>query len=608
MKGPLLVVLLLLFPFTAAFSAGTTPDSERLLPYVTIPADIEPDSDVMRAVPTGGAMRVLFAGAHETTGALAVDIVSRLTCEYESVLFRSRTSSGASDENGGGDNVFSDSFCMERLHHLLASDWDAVVLDFDIASLPPVTRDLLARRIGEGTGLLYFGDEKDLKPLSPRGKIDDRQLDSVVFGPIRARSAGKIGDGAVVVMPPMYKDIDLLGYGDFCLCARNALIVASGRRSGLIARGIRMPDTIEYEAMDFMNYRLYLESENESKPLDITIRFRNEGGEYVLESTERYRIEKGKSFISLRFSLLQVGDYSIEIEITDGGEFYTCTGRSFTVKAEQCIDRLDLWAAQSREGSVVAGLIRFSAELEEGMYFKAELNVSFGRRLAVMEPEVIAKRPTASFSFLVKGSIGTGADVRVRYYKNNEHIQTAVAPVFLMRDFDRRKFSCCAGPGDAASVFYRRRCRELMRLGVTDILVDVSPAADPVDVAERLSGASRWHTAAIPVVSYPCRGLDTGNAPDGLPGDLAETIITIRPPVLGIAGPEGCPGASTAGGLPQAGYLEAIARTIAETDSSALLALPGWPGESLTGGNPTPCVPEPVRTVTAGQAAEGGFW
>ena len=66
-----------------------------------------------------------------------------------------------------------------------------------------------------------------------------------------------------------------------------------------------------------MNYRLRLSNDNDSGPMTITARYRNQKSEKVAETKSTYMVEKGKSFVTIEYPYLSIGTYSIDISIAD---------------------------------------------------------------------------------------------------------------------------------------------------------------------------------------------------------------------------------------------------------------------------------------------------
>lgn len=497
------VVPLLLTLFAASYNLHAGLLDETGLSFTRIDTTFYAEPYPIASPLKGGPLRILFIGRHDCVGKSGVEVSARLESRIESVLTGSRSSPGAeSPLKERQPAVLTENGITKRMLRLLGEKWDVIWLDFDIDSLPGEAEQILFDNIGRGTGLVYVGERGELRPFADRGKVDRKPLDAASFSGIKPEFGGRRDRGLMVVLPPSDKYNDVLSIGDYYSCAVNALIFASGRRTGTTITQIKQPKKIELEAMDYMNYRVDFFHDGETEPMKVHCRFRNEKGEVAFESAEIYNINKDKSFIQLEYPLLPVGKYSLDISVSDDEGVAAVAGTSFIVRAEQRIAEIKLLSPYSQEGGVIAGSVKLSSEFEEGTRLYAELLDSYGRLYGKSELEVIPQRISAPFSFLVKGAQGNVMYVRIYFYRNRRHVHTFETPVFIKRPHDPEKFNFIVNVDNFSVPENAQRYKILGEAGVNVFAPDFSDIPGQEEAFNRVVEASLYGINVIPSFEY----------------------------------------------------------------------------------------------------------
>ncbi len=472
----------------------------------------------------GGPLRILFIGRHDRIGGVVEGLPSRLDMRFEAVFTETSDRLGDPSEALPGT---SDTAVASLIDSLLGGDWDAVWLDYSLPALPVTTRDRIDALMKKGAGMVYVGNRDDLRGFAGRGRVNTERLDAVAFTGMKAGFAGVAGNGRIVSITPPNSDDTLRRRDDFVALASNALIFASGRDTGLHVRNVRLPRRIEFEGIHFLDIRVDVRNVADSRSVTFRSRFRNADGIVVSEKTDDFVVNKGATFVMLDYPLLTIGEYSLDIEAVGEEGILAFGGGVFEVTTEQRITGIDLWSPFVGEGAIVAGTIRFSTELEEGITMQAELVDNHGRVLRRENLDVISKRRIVTFSFLLKDSPGRVLTVRVFCYKSLEHVQTFERSVYVVKPYDPSRLSVVADIGIPASVPDNRGLDALYGNGVTMFAADLSGIPHD-DIVHRIRGLSVGDARVLPLYDNPLFAVTSSGSDGGVSSRLTAVADTLR--------------------------------------------------------------------------------
>lgn len=492
----------------------------------------------------GGPLRILFFGRHDSAGRLSVEIAARMECHIETFLTSTSDHMGIeSVENRHVPVTLTENEMVNRLIRLLNEGWDIIWLDFDIDSLPGETGRILFETISEGTGLVYVGKTKDLRSYQTGGKVDEKPLDAVTFGNIKPDFAGKRGKGLMVAMT---SPLDIDSYIDICdyySCAVNAILFASGRQTGTRVIQVERPKKIEHEAMIYMNFKVDLIHDEAAESVNVHCRYRNEKGDVSFEFSDMFNLKNGKSFILLDFPLLPIGRYSLDISVSDQGGVVAVAGTSIIVTSVERITDVKLWSTYTQEGGIVAGTVRLSSEFQEDMRIQAELYDSSGRLFDKRELDIIPKRVSVFFSFLLKEYPGNVLFVRINFFKSNVYIQTFETQIFVNKSYNPRKFSFVVEEEYSTGKEMKIINKSLHDAGVNTIALDIPVSIEPDEAFMRVINTSLDVSAVIPVFESPQLQADKNRKTAKVGVDkhflaLVDTLRHFTPPAFSVRYPE----------------------------------------------------------------------
>ncbi|HUT62829.1 MAG TPA: beta-galactosidase trimerization domain-containing protein [Anaerolineae bacterium] len=433
----------------------------------------------------GGPLRILFVGRHDTVRLMSMEVAGRLECQTQTLVTPSR-------EHLGRDN---------SVFELFNEDWDVIWLDFKLNSLPDSLREALLERISKGTGLVFIGNKNELRSFTTKGRVDEKPLEAVSFSEVKPELAGKRDNGIMVIMPQMNIIKDFLSFGDYYLSAVNAILFVSGRNLETVVTKLKLPKTVEQDAMSLMNYRVELFHNGKPEPMNVIQRYRDEKGDVISESTVTYNLQKERSFILVNYPLMPIGKYSLDITVSTPEGVVAIAGTSFTVTSEPHISHIQLWDDSISEGDFIAGTVRLSSEFKEGMGLNAALVDCWGRIIDRSELEIVPSRILVPFSFLVRQSLGYVMFLQVNLYKSNVLVQTLEKAVYIKKPFDDRKFSFIVCDDKSANFYILNQYEPLRRAGVTTFALDVSDTSDPAQAFRWAINASLRGIKIIPVLA-----------------------------------------------------------------------------------------------------------
>ncbi|MFC1692384.1 hypothetical protein ACFL1R_02640 [Candidatus Latescibacterota bacterium] len=490
---------LLFILFTVQYSLHADLQPEQI--ESTYPVESRPLAPPLH----GGPIRILFIGRHDTIVRISAELSARLEYVVDLHPTESYTRLGTPEATMySTPKTSSDALIKKRFSGLFNELWDVIWLDFELASLPPEMKESLLDHVSRGTGLVYIGEKKELRSFTTKGEVDEKPLKAVVSRTVKTECAGKRDGGIMVSIPPASEIKNYMDAGDYYSSAVNAILFVSGHQNqiGTFVTELKLPKTVEQEAMTLMSYRVDIEHRKSPQPMNVHQRYWNEKGEMVFESDDVFNIQSGRSFIQLDYPLLPIGIFSVEISLS-GSEGVRAFGRkSFTVKAGEHITGIKLWSKSISEGDVIAGTAKLSAELEEGMYLLGELRDSWGRILKIINLEVVIKRNYANFSFLVKHQAGQVLTVCIHFYKNNNLVHSYETPVIVKKPYNPYTFSLVVCDNNPTDFLSKETYKYFRIYGADGFDIDITGFNNPGSAFGRALAAVQYGTMVIPRFTF----------------------------------------------------------------------------------------------------------
>lgn len=507
MRGFLAFLFVLIL--TAASSEAALLD-DVLSPFVRVDTTGHRETYPILTPQKDGSLRVLFAGDRGTLGRLSIETAARLDCRCETVLSGSRTSLGVTQETSATiPSLLSEDTMKSLLNEQFLKNWDVIVLDFDINALPGDIRDRVLYHASNGTGLVYFGTEQEIKRFLTGKKVATAHLDVVKYSSCGTSFTGTIGRGTVVGVTNAGAQSTVLEVGDFYNFAANAIFVAASPRYRKYIQEIEVSKKpIEHEAIGIMKYRVHLFNEEKEDSLEVRARFRDEKGTVVHESSATFIVDHKKSFVILDYPNLPNGSYSLDISLVDDGMVTAFAGASFTVTSTDHIAGIELWNGAVSQDDFITGTIQASFIFKEGIMLTAEMEDVWGRCLDRYEIETVPGRKSAEFIFRIKNPFSDVMIIRIKLYKNNEHVHTFEETVLIKRHSDPDTFSLVVMDDAAPERSRREKHQALVSAGVSAFTLDFSRFSDPGSAYRE---AVRTSLAGSSLISIPVRILGDGD-------------------------------------------------------------------------------------------------
>jgi hypothetical protein len=463
-----------------------------------------------------GSLKVLFVGTYDRVASISLEVAARLDCRVETVLTPSRSDFSQVEDSHS-----------ERLKTLLGYNWDVIWLDFDIQSLPEDVTSLVFGHVSSGTGLVYAGEMDDVDPFKTRGKIDEEALELVSYETIGSIEAVRRDKGIIAVIPQISSEYGSRGLGDYYNLAAYSVYYTADIPTGTRIANVQMPrKQIEQEVMGIMKYRIHLERGDTPDTLTVTSRFRNDNGEVVHKSPEKFVIQSGRSFVILDFVQLPVGVYSVDISVSGSDGIHAFTGTELDVGVIDKIKDANLWSLSAKTGDFIIGSVNTTTVIKEGIAISAELVDSRGDRIEKFNIELVPGRMTADFSFKIKHSLSRLIFVKLRYYKNNELVQTVEKPLFVDRTYNPFAFSFIVNNSNSSGSGFLLddKYAALARAGVNVFALDMSGMETAGEMYDAAFLASRTGAGIIPVLS----GDGASEGGDVLENRLISAVDTLR--------------------------------------------------------------------------------
>lgn len=449
----------------------------------------------------GGPLRILFFGERNDTGFSVREVASRLECNVETILTAGRSRLGTREPwIRFQPSILSDSTLSAKAAALFGKEWDVIWLDYEIGALAEPIRRALLDRIRSGCGLLYVGNKGDVRSLVTSGKFDENQLDMVSYGgPVKPQYAGFMGKGIVFVLPSLDSAVTIQEVGDYYAQAVHTLILASGHQSSLKVIGREKPSrNLELEAMSIMNFQMAMINSGKTVPRGVMVRYRDRNGKTAHESLAIYSIENGKTYLRIRYPMLPVGRYSLDISVFEGESVAALAGTSINVTSEETISDIVVWDQGVRVGKFVSGSIKTAREIKEGMNIKAELLDQWGRQAGFSELQPVPGRKSVDFTFKITRPARGALTLRVTFYKNNIIDHVLEKPILTKYKYDPERFSFIVGGDRSFKPWQLDGYDRLIEEGVTGFAWEMT-AADPGPFYSTTVTISRRGTAVVPM-------------------------------------------------------------------------------------------------------------
>jgi hypothetical protein len=486
----------------------------------------------------GGPVRILFIGKREETGFSASEIVMRLDCEAETVLTDSRTHMGTSEPwIRFQPLLLSKKALTEKTLSLISKKWDIIWIDYDISVLDESIRKELFGKIQTGCGLIYIGNKKDIRSFISRGKFNEKLFDTVSYGGVaKPEYIGNMGKGIVFNLPSLYSSFTIQDVGDYFAQAVHIIMLSLGRPSSLEVTDREKPlRNIELEAMSIMNFRIEISNSGETAVRDVIVRYRDRNGKITHESRNSYTLEEGKTYLRIRYPMLPVGKYSLDISVLDGDNVIVLAGTSINVISDETISEITLWDKKLRVGQYVSGSIKTKHDIKEGMDIRAELLDQWGKQVGFSELLPEAGRRSVDFTFKIPGQSRGSMTLRVTFYKNNLIAQVIEKTILLKHEFNPGKFSFIVNGGRSFDPWQFSGYDRMIKAGVTDFAWEMAPgdAGSFMSVSEKIS---RQGVSVVPILN--ASGFFNKKPPDGkktkegnsrqVPINVLSVIDTLR--------------------------------------------------------------------------------
>lgn len=450
----------------------------------------------------GGPVRILFFGDRRETGFSVSEIFSRLDCDVEAVLTSGRTQMGTYEPwVHFRPSSLTDSTLTAKIASLLKKDWNVIWLDFEIGALSETARKGILDRVRNGSGLLYVGNKADLRTLVSGGKFDEKLLDTVSFGgSLKPEYGGYIGKGIVFVLPSIDTAATSQDVGDYFSQAVHAIMLAAGCKSNLKVIGREKPSrNLELESLSIMNFRIEMVNSGKTGPHEVILRYRDMSGKTAYESHNTYTIEEGKTYLRVRYPMLPVGRYSLDISVLEGKNVAALIGTSINVSSEEMISDIALWNPGVWEGQYVSGSIKSAQEIKEGVTVIAELLDQWGRRIGFSELLTVAGRKSVDFTFKVPRLSRGALTLRVTFYKNNAIAQVIEKTILTKHAYNPGEFSFIVVGDRSFHPWELSGYDRLISEGVTGFAWNVT-SADPGPFYRTAETISRQGVSVIPLL------------------------------------------------------------------------------------------------------------
>ncbi|MFA6471532.1 MAG: beta-galactosidase trimerization domain-containing protein [Candidatus Latescibacterota bacterium] len=446
-------------------------------------------------------MRVLFFGDRRETGFAVKEICSRLDCDVEMMLTSGRTRIGTDEPwIDFRSSSLTDSALTARFTSLLKKDWNVIWLDFEFGSLSETVRNEILGRVRNGSGLLYIGKNADLRSFLSGGKFDEKLLDTVSFGgSLKPEYGGYIGKGIVFVLPSIDAAVTGQDIGDYFSQAIHSIMLAARCKSNLRVLGREKPSrNLELESLSIMNFSIEMVNSGKTGPHDVIIRYRDTNGKTAYESHSTYAIKNGKTYLRIRYPMLPLGRYSLDISVFEGNNVAALIGTSINVGSEEMISDIAIWNQGVSEDQYISGSIKSAREIKEGINVIAELLDQWGGQIGFSKLQTVAGRKSVDFTFKVSRLSRGALTLRVTFYKNNAIYQVIEKTILAKHEYNPGEFSFIVAGDRSFHPWEISGYDRLIKEGATGFVWNVT-SADPGSFYKTAETISRQGVSVIPL-------------------------------------------------------------------------------------------------------------
>jgi hypothetical protein len=544
----------------AAPPANGTVSPAQLLPY-------SPSDALARS-----GVRILFVGESGRTRTIEINVADILRCETASFLMLSRTDITRHRLNSAEQSDVPD----VSLADAVGQGWDAIWLDADPDVLPEPERNAIRDAVRGGTGLVYVGTEDDIAAWRTGRADNDNILKGIVLARVTPSVLGSCGTGLLITIPPIPVDAGKREGGDYAMASSAAIMAATGAYGTVITR-IDLPRKIEIEAMDMMQYRVYLQHDGPDTTMRVKCLYRDSRNQIIAQSVDAYEINSGRSYLWIDMPQLYREHFSVDVvlEGDDGVAAISCA--SLPVTSMTGIGTVILWSRSIFGGDVFGGNVQVTGDFQEDMRISASLVAPDGTAFAREQLDIKKTNRFSSFTFLIPRVRTPRLDINIMYTKSNQFVQHHIEPLYLNELSAPGLFRIVVGDsGNSGFPLIMRAAAigSLPRysgagLRVTDEtqLDALSTAAKeltgsgaalfpmlscgngPKPIAALVSRADSLARLGVPgcVLSVGTRDLTTGMVPSDDYRTVRDAFLSVRPD--GAVGPDG----SLLGGIVRSG-------------------------------------------------------
>ncbi|MBN1294784.1 MAG: beta-galactosidase trimerization domain-containing protein [Candidatus Latescibacteria bacterium] len=473
------------------------------LPFTKLDSSFMKDDISGRITIGGKPLRIIFIGQRDIVGPTSMKISQYITCEFETILTEDRNHLGLTGFAAENDAVIlSEEAIEKRAGQLFREEWDIIWLDFNFNALPEGFKLTIIDRVEKGTGLIYIGDKGDVNGIVTQKRIDYTQLKAATFGTFFPECIGKRKKGIVTACPQMGPNDTSIEIGNYIFCAVNTILYTSQHNSVVIVTEVPDPnESIELESIAIMNYRIRLSNDGNSGPMTIVARYRNHKNEWIAKTENTYRVEKGKSFLTIEYPYLPVGTYSIDISLAGSDGIVALAGTSVSITSLTHVTGLNLWEMSAQDGGYIMGNINVSRPFSDVMSVTMELLDWRGRILSRKQVVPNLNMKTAEFAFKNEGTTDYALIVRAYLVVSNKLVQQYEKPAFIRKMFDSREFSLVVADDLKMRSSNLDRYKTLRDAGVSHLVLDMTGLNDMGDIHASVMHAGKSGAGIIPRIT-----------------------------------------------------------------------------------------------------------
>ena len=420
----------------------------------------------------GGPLKILYIGDELNGGWLCSKLKDLIDCRIEAVHTHEK------NDNSAQDDEATDAAKL-RLADLVAESWDIVMVDQDLTEMSDVMKPQVLSLVKEGAGLVYTGDQSALKKLRSKGSINDDPLTAVEEKKIRPRYAGFYGNGIMVCVPQTGPPASRIDYDNHVTAVANAALFASGRAFG--AHITEVPEsgkTVEFEALQMMNFHVHVYNDGEHRPMSLTVRYRDNKGRVLSTDKFHFEIKKEKSFVSVPYTSMPVGDYGVDVILADDQGVVAAGVWTFSVKSIHYFTNLECWEMLTSQVRLVLGRCSVNKAYDYPVFVQVELIDRWNRIIDKNEIEITPLRLKSDFTLRMHHELGGAYTVRARLVDSNRAVHTLERPAFISGEYNPKRFAVVVTDDRGPDPLTPDRLKILADSGVTDASLDLTKVKD----------------------------------------------------------------------------------------------------------------------------------